>query len=465
MTEMDLLRRSGTKFHKKVYLLAGDYTTQIGPGRDEFVPNDEDYMANERVHLEQLIVEAGKLVLKQHDPNFTDDESIVARMIQSGTFGNMLMPDTNELQQHRSAIVTFPHPQLQYIAGRGTEGACDSGGLALSSEVDRILAGKSDLGLVLGAEEQNNLLPIILADSLAGAAWIEKMRGEGKAFFFPGKLSERVDEYLKKYDLKDTMREAMTEWVVNMYKNAWLNPKAQMHTYRQGDVKYIEKQAGRVGAVAENLSNLDCSLITDAGAGAIVASYNGVQALRKKGIKIKQQDLVEICGMGEASRDMRIIVPNNAYSLETTRAAVEMAYESAAATENITVAELKSKIAYVELHDCFSNIGVMALEAAGLAKPGEGPEFVLDGRMARDGDIPVNATGGLIALGHPVGETGVRQAADIYKQLTGTAGANQVEITTKKPYALSINMGGDDGSVTAAMYRNANKKAVFRRAA
>jgi acetyl-CoA acetyltransferase len=95
----------------------------------------------------------------------------------------------------------------------------------------------------------------------------------------------------------------------------------------------------------------------------------------------------------------------------------------------------------------------MAVEAIGLAPAGKGPEFVIEGNTSRNGKIPFNTTGGLIGWGHPVGATGVHMGVTIWEQMTGRAGKAQVNISDSAPYALSINMGGDDKTVVVIVYK------------
>ena len=110
-------------------------------------------------------------------------------------------------------------------------------------------------------------------------------------------------------------------------------------------------------------------------------------------------------------------------------------------------------LATIELHDCFTIAAVLATEALGFAKPGEGADFIAAGNTARDGKIPMNTTGGLIGWGHPTGGTGVHQAVTIWEQLTGNAGEAQIEISKERPYGMTINMGGDDVTVVAIVYK------------
>ena len=112
-----------------------------------------------------------------------------------------------------------------------------------------------------------------------------------------------------------------------------------------------------------------------------------------------------------------------------------------------------SDISTIELHDCFTIAGLLSIEALGLASHGEGPEFVIQGNTSRNGSIPVNTTGGLIGWGHPTGATGVHQAVTIWEQLTGKAGSSQIKIPENKPFGMTINMGGDDKTVVAIIYK------------
>ena len=81
----------------------------------------------------------------------------------------------------------------------------------------------------------------------------------------------------------------------------------------------------------------------------------------------------------------------------------------------------------VEVHDCFSITEYMAIDHFGITPPGESWRAVEDGTIALGGKLPVNPSGGLIGLGHPVGATGVRMLLDSWRQVTGNAGDYQVE--------------------------------------
>jgi acetyl-CoA C-acetyltransferase len=79
-----------------------------------------------------------------------------------------------------------------------------------------------------------------------------------------------------------------------------------------------------------------------------------------------------------------------------------------------------------EVHDCFSIAEIIAYEELGFCAKGEGGPFVAEGRADYGGSVVVNPRGGLIGCGHPLGATGIAQAAEVFWQLRGEAGARQV---------------------------------------
>ena len=102
----------------------------------------------------------------------------------------------------------------------------------------------------------------------------------------------------------------------------------------------------------------------------------------------------------------------------------------------------------------FSIAEILMYEAIGLAKPGRGVDFV--DRASLKGDCPVNTGGGLLAFGHPVGATGVKQLVEIFRQMKGRCSSYQIRSRDHHlPHlGLAVNMGGDDKTVVATLIRN-----------
>jgi acetyl-CoA C-acetyltransferase len=123
---------------------------------------------------------------------------------------------------------------------------------------------------------------------------------------------------------------------------------------------------------------------------------------------------------------------DNPYVLPHTRQAILDAFERA---------DLKSvwELDGIETHDCFTTSEYMAIDHFGLTRPGESWRAVEEGVIEIGGKMPVNPSGGLIGVGHPVGATGVRQMLDCYKQVTGAAGGYQLD--GAKRFAM-LNLGG-----------------------
>ena len=98
-----------------------------------------------------------------------------------------------------------------------------------------------------------------------------------------------------------------------------------------------------------------------------------------------------------------------------------------------------SDIDFFELHDAFSIMACLALEACGFAPPGEGWKLAADEEIFREGKIPVSTMGGLKARGHPVGASALYQICEIVQQLKGTAGENQIP---RCRVAMTQSIGG-----------------------
>ncbi len=410
------------KLRQKVYMAAGYNTISLGTGRKEFHPKKP------RPELEHYIKEAGQATLKQIGG---------AKNVDEGVIGNFMAPRFNK-QGHLAGFIPMIDKNLEYKPCTRTEGACGSGALALMSGIKSVLAETADIVLTVGVEVQNTMKAIYGADVLAGAGWFQK-RKEGHAYFFPGQFSNRAGAYYEKYGM-EYARKGMRRWFRNAMENARLCPTAQEYHNAVKDLDGLyDKLKPNGKAFVDNLSVLDCSKVSDGASAIAICSEEG---LKKAGI-LKDQ-AVEVLGWGQAQRNLTNDPPDL-----TEVTAIKKAAKEAIESAGITINDL----ATIEVHDCFSIAGILTTEALGFAEPGRGAQFVADGHTARDGKIPLNTTGGLIGWGHPTGGTGVHQAVTIWEQLTGKAGEAQIEIPKDRPYGMTINMGGDDVTAVAIIYK------------
>lgn len=409
------------KLRKKVYMTAGYNTISLGTGRKEFHPKKP------RPGIEHYIKEAGQGTLKQIGGGKNVDEGVI---------GNFMAPRFNK-QANLPGFIPMIDQDLQWKPSISVEGACGSGALALMSGIKSVLAETADVVLTIGVEVQNTVKAIYGADILAGAGWYQQ-RKEGHAYFFPGKFSDRAGAYYEKYG-KEKARKGMARWYRNAIENARLCPTAQEHHNRNKDLEAAAMTEPNPKAFTDHLNVYDCSKVSDGASAIAIVSEDGL-----KRINIPKSEAVEIIGWGQVIRNITED-PEDPTVLEATKRAVSEALGSAGITLD--------QIGTIETHDCFTIAGILATEAIGYAGPGEGADFVAAGHTARDGRIPFNTTGGLIGWGHPTGATGVHQAVTIWEQLTGKAGEAQIDIPTDRPYGLTVNMGGDDITVIAIVYK------------
>jgi len=406
---------------KKIYMVAGYNTISMGTGRKEFHPKKP------RPDMEHYIKEAGQATLEKIGG---------AKNVDEGVIGNFMASRFNK-QANLPAFLPMIDEGLKHKPAISVEGACASGGLALASGIKSVLAETADVVLAVGFEVQNTMKAMYGADILAGAGWM-KTRKEGHAYFFPGVFSNRAGAYYEKFGREKT-REAMAKWYCNAIENARLCETAQEYHNNNKDLEGAANMPVNPKKFVDHLNYSDCSKVSDGASAIAIVSEEG---LKKVGINPK--DAVEVVGFGQAAADITQD-PENMTSLTTMKAAAEKAMEMA----GITV----DQIGTVEVHDCFSIAGIMGAEAIGFAEEGKGVDFVLEGHTSRCGKVPFNTTGGLIGWGHPTGATGVHQAVTIWEQLTGNAGEAQIEMKEDRPYGMTVNMGGDDKSLVAIVYK------------
>lgn len=401
-----------------VYVSGGFSTTFMGKGRSEFDPSKE--MRSFESYLAET-AQGTKLLI----PKFHVDEGIISSFMP-GRFIN---------QAHIAGFLPYMLPELTGKPCTGVEAACCSGGRAIGMGVRSALSGMADCVFVSGFEIQNSMKAIDGADVLAGAAYYKEEREKGHAFFFPGIFSDRAGAYYEEYGY-DKTREAMALWYEQMIQNARKNPKAQEFENNNPDLFTTGMTPPNPERFLPYLNAADCSKISDGAASLMLYTQKGFE---ESGIEKK--NAIRIISLGEAEADITK-PPEDLTRLTTMQKAVSLALEKA----RLTIQD----IAVLEIHDCFTITALQALEAIGLAKPGQAPEAIKAGLFAPGGATPTNLSGGLGGFGHPTGATGVRQMVDLQQQLTGTA-PNQIKL--KSPYGMMVNMGGNDKTVTAIIVK------------
>lgn len=338
-------------------------------------------------------------------------------------------------QGHLGAFFTEVNNAFIGVPGARYEAACASGAVAIDAACAKIKCKEIDLAIVLGIEIMKTVSPEIGGDFLGTASYYE-MESKGKLFPFPGLFSNLADVILKKYKLKEQkFMDALTEISRINYSNAKKNPKAQTRFWFM-DKEHAKKRGGEYNkTIGGRLCLTDCSQITDGAAVIILASKNYTEKYaRKRHIKINKIPFIKGWGYRVAPiRFSEKILESgqNKFILPWTRQAVLDAYNRA----KLTVKDID----IFETHDCFTSSEYLAISAFGITEPGKEFKAIEEGIIEMGGSKPINPSGGLIGVGHPVGATGVRMMLDLYKQISNKAGNYQVEGVKN---ALMLNFGG-----------------------
>ena len=297
------------------------------------------------------------------------------------------------------------------------ESACASGAAAMRAGFAEVASGLSDIVLVAGVEKMTDVSGEVATAALAATSDQEYEAFHGVTF--PGLYAMIARAYMQRYGATP---EQLAAVAVKNHANGALNPLAQFR--KPITVETVLNSM----LVADPLHVFDCSPVSDGAAAAILCPVDMAKSLNKNPI-------VKVAGIGAATDSIAAYRRNDL----TRLIAVERSGTAALKMAEKTLQDVD----VMEVHDCFTIAELCAIEELGLVERGKAGEATAAGRTARDGDIPVNTSGGLKAKGHPVGATGVAQIVEIVTQLRGEAGERQVDGAR---VGLAQNMGGSGGS-------------------
>ncbi|MFH5798155.1 thiolase domain-containing protein [Haladaptatus sp. CMAA 1911] len=329
------------------------------------------------------------LFAEASDGAFADAE-VPREDVEALHYGNF-MGELAEHQGHQGPLMAEAAgvlaPATRY------ESACASSGVAIRQAVKDVRNGEADVLLVGGAERMNNLGTAKTTEALAIAA--DDLYEVRAGMTFPGAYALMARAYFEGYG---GSREDLAHIAVKNHENAVPNEHAQFQ-------KEIEvEQALDAPMIAEPLGLFDACPITDGAAALVLVSDEYAE----------ENDLsapVSVTGTGQGGD--RMALQGREYLARTP--AAEEAAEEAYAEAGIDA----SDVDVAEVHDCFTIAEVLALEALDFYAPGEGIGAARRGETTRDGDRPVNLSGGLKAKGHPVGATGASQMVEMTRILRG----------------------------------------------
>jgi acetyl-CoA C-acetyltransferase len=323
------------------------------------------------------------------------------------------------------------HPDMAGIPTARHEAACASGSIAILAASAEIEAGRYGLVLVLGIELMRNVPGQRAAEYLGSAAWAGREAQEAR-YLWPHMFSNVAAEYEERFGLDRAHLRGISEIA---FSNAKKNPNSQTRNWAITPDHFADNDEFNP-PIEGSLRKADCGQVTDGAAAIFLASREVAERYAaRRGISL--DSIPRIKGWGHSTAPLLYSTKVNAsfgqpYIFPTVRKAMMDALGRAGMADIY-------QCDGVEVHDCFSITEYMAIDHFGITPPGESWRAVEDGTIALGGKLPVNPSGGLIGLGHPVGATGVRMMLDATKQVTGKAGDYQVE--GAKNFA-TFNVGG-----------------------
>jgi acetyl-CoA acetyltransferase len=305
------------------------------------------------------------------------------------------------------------------------EAACSSGGSAFNVAYNLVGSGAIDSALVVGVEKMRDLEPEETSQALAMAESAEYTQFVGATFAALNGLLARY--YMEKMGVT---RDELSSIPVIDHANAVNAAHAQFRKAITPEV------VGRSQMIADPLRLFDCAPVGDGAAAVLLVNDSGASGAKK--------GMASVLGGAISTNEFSLYEREDMLDFKSTRLAFKSAMEQAGLGHK--------KLNFVEIHDAFSVVGALSLEAMGFSRRGFGSKDAKAGRYGPGSELPINTFGGLKARGHPVGATGVYQIAEVYLQLTDQAGKNQVP---GAEYAATQNVGGVDSTSAVHIFGRA----------
>jgi acetyl-CoA C-acetyltransferase len=350
--------------------------------------------------LRDLLAEAALECLDDGGVEASDIEHLYVSNMASGEFEgmtgipNMLAHDIGAIPAYTQRI-----DQTSSSGGAGTFAAWQS-----------ITSGVSDLTLLVGGEKMTHCSTGEATDVIASITHPYEYKHGVTLPSFAG-LTAR--HYLDTYDAP---RESLGKVAVKNHKNGVDNPHAQFQ--KEVDLETVLESP----IVADPLRLYDFCPITD-GSGALLMCSESVASEYTDNYAV-------ISGVGGATDTHVVHEREDPTVMGGVVDSSKKAYEMSGRTPD--------EIEVAELHDMFTILEFLQSEDLGFFEKGEGWKAIEEGITEKDGDLPINTSGGLKSKGHPLGASGVAQIYELYQQVRGEAGARQVEANI----GLACNVGG-----------------------
>ncbi len=308
--------------------------------------------------------------------------------------GNML---ADELQgQKHIATLLASEAGLVGVEALQVRAATATGVAALRMAYFAVASGEADLAIAVGVEKMSTAPA---TPALAKALDAEKEVPTGATLI--SQNARLMQMYMERYQVP---YEKFVNFAINAHRNAMTNPYALFHK----EVSAEDVLNSRL--VNPPLRLYDCSPICDGAAAVVLAPSDQARAFTDTPVRILASSV--------ATDYFRVDDRPDPLALRAARISVMKAMRRA----NVH----RKDVDLFEVHDAFSIMACLILEACGFAERGQGWRLAEEGEIFREGRIPIATLGGLKARGHPIGATALYQTIEIVWQLTDRAGPNQI---------------------------------------
>lgn len=296
------------------------------------------------------------------------------------------------------------------------EAACGSGAAAVRSAIMAVASGQSECAIAMGVEKMTETPPTETTLALATASDSDYELAQGVSFV--GLNALVMQRYMHMYGWT---HQDFANFSINAHINASHNVYARLHE------RIDEKAYAKARMIAPPINLLDASPIGDGAAAVLIVGHDQI---------VDKKRAILVAASAAAT---------DTISIHSRRDPMHLLAAARSATQAYSQAGIKpDDVDFFELHDAFSIMAALSLEACGFAERGTGPRLALDARIFPDGNLPISTFGGLKARGHPVGATGVYQIVEAVRQIRQEASANQVE---RCRVGMTQNIGGSGASI------------------
>jgi len=336
--------------------------------------------------------------------------------------GNMLSGEISG-QAHLGPLVA-DFAGLRGVEAVKVEAACASAAAAFRMGLMGVASGFQDVVAVVGVEKMTDDVGSKLTAGLASAADADYETVHGVTFVALNALI--MQRYMHEYGLT---KADFANFSVNAHANAANNPNAMFR-------RPISRETFlRAGVVADPITLFDASPMADGAAAVILCPTDLAREYTDRAIHVAASAL--------ATDSLSVHDRKDPLWLQAAEDSARAAYKQAGIGPQ--------DVDFFELHDAFTIMAALSLEACGFAERGQGTRLAVEGEIALDGSIPICTMGGLKARGHPVGATGLYQIVEAALQLRGEAGKNQLP---NPRWGMTQNIGGSGATIVTHILTN-----------